>query len=152
MTVMAAMHCFFATDLHGRVDRYRKLFEAMAAERPRAVFLGGDLLPNHLPFDGDFVADFLAPELARLRATLGASYPEVFAILGNDDGRAVEAEFAAAGDGGLWRYAHGRVLDLDGWSVVGYAYVPPTPFLLKDWERYDVSRYVDPGVCCHTSR
>jgi Icc-related predicted phosphoesterase len=23
--------------------------------------------------------------------------------------------------------------------------VPPTPFLLKDWERYDVSRYVDPG-------
>jgi hypothetical protein len=23
--------------------------------------------------------------------------------------------------------------------------VPPTPFRLKDWERYDVSRYVDPG-------
>ena len=23
--------------------------------------------------------------------------------------------------------------------------MPPTPFLLKDWERYDVSRFVDPG-------
>jgi uncharacterized protein len=23
--------------------------------------------------------------------------------------------------------------------------VPPTPFRLKDWERYDVSRFVDPG-------
>jgi len=23
--------------------------------------------------------------------------------------------------------------------------VPPTPFLLKDWEKYDVSAYVDPG-------
>jgi Icc-related predicted phosphoesterase len=23
--------------------------------------------------------------------------------------------------------------------------VPPTPFALKDWERYDVSRFVDPG-------
>ena len=29
--------------------------------------------------------------------------------------------------------------------MYGYCYVPPTPFLLKDWERYDVSRYVDPG-------
>jgi len=29
--------------------------------------------------------------------------------------------------------------------VYGYAYIPPSPYLLKDWERYDVSRYVDPG-------
>jgi hypothetical protein len=29
--------------------------------------------------------------------------------------------------------------------VYGYACVPPTPFANKDWERYDVSRYVDPG-------
>jgi uncharacterized protein len=30
-------------------------------------------------------------------------------------------------------------------AVYGYPYVPPTPFRLKDLERYDVSRYVDPG-------
>jgi Icc-related predicted phosphoesterase len=36
-------------------------------------------------------------------------------------------------------------MPLEQWRVYGYAYVPPTPFLLKDWERYDVSRYVDPG-------
>ncbi len=29
---------------------------------------------------------------------------------------------------------------------MGYSYIPPTPFPLKDWERYDVSRYVDPGA------
>ena len=34
---------------------------------------------------------------------------------------------------------------LGGVEVYGYACVPPTPFGLKDWERYDVSRYVDPG-------
>ena len=34
------------------------------------------------------------------------------------------------------------------YDFYGYAYVPPTPFLLKDWERYDVSRYIDPG-CVH---
>ena len=29
--------------------------------------------------------------------------------------------------------------------MYGYSCVPPSPFLNKDWERYDVSRYVDPG-------
>jgi Icc-related predicted phosphoesterase len=29
--------------------------------------------------------------------------------------------------------------------VYGYNYVPPTPFFNKDWERYDISRFVDPG-------
>ena len=46
---------------------------------------------------------------------------------------------------GLWRYAHDRRIDWRGYLVIGYACVPPTPFRLKDWERYDVSRYVDPG-------
>ena len=32
--------------------------------------------------------------------------------------------------------------------VFGYSFVPPTPFQNKDWEKYDVSRYVDPG-CIH---
>jgi hypothetical protein len=30
-------------------------------------------------------------------------------------------------------------------AVYGCGFVPPTPFRLKDFERYDVSRYVDPG-------
>jgi len=38
--------CFFATDLHGHVDRYEKLFACIIEERPAAVFLGGDLLPG----------------------------------------------------------------------------------------------------------
>jgi Icc-related predicted phosphoesterase len=35
--------------------------------------------------------------------------------------------------------------EFDGFGVIGYAYTPPSPFLLKDWEKYDVSRYTDPG-------
>jgi Icc-related predicted phosphoesterase len=30
--------------------------------------------------------------------------------------------------------------------ITGYSYVPPTPFQLKDWERYDLSQYVDVGA------
>ena len=144
--------CFFVSDLHGSVERYRKLFAAVAAERPRAVFLGGDLLPHtwNLAWTGcipgeDFIVDFLVPGFARLRETLFPDPPRIFLILGNDDPRACEKRVLAAAEGGVWEYLHVRRARLAGFPVFGYACVPPTPFLLKDWERYDVSRFVDPG-------
>ncbi len=142
--------CFFVSDLHGRTRRYQRLFEAISAERPAAVFLGGDLLPHGLwrreaEAGEDFVQDFLLAGFRRLRASLEAVYPRVFLILGNDDGRAPEATFQAAQAEGLWQYVHERHAQLGDFDVYGYACVPPTPFLLKDWERYDVSRHVEPG-------
>ena len=144
--------CFFVADLHGNPDRYRKLFRLIGEERPGAVFLGGDLLPSglsaleSLDFDHeDFVNGFLVRQLERLRETLGEKYPRVFLILGNDDSRSEEATIIAAATTGVWEYIHDRRVSFAGHDIYGYAYVPPTPFLLKDWERYDVSRYVDPG-------
>jgi Icc-related predicted phosphoesterase len=144
--------CFFVSDLHGHVDRYEKLFAAIGAERPAAVLLGGDLLPSGFglamslePAHLDFINGFLAPAFERLRLALGDGYPSVFAILGNDDPRFEEAAMLDVATRGLWHYVHGRRLDWRGYTVAGYACVPPTPFRLKDWERYDVSRYVDPG-------
>ncbi len=143
---------FFASDLHGRIERYAKLLAAVVAERPAAVLLGGDLLPSGLglvesadPDHQDFVNGFLAPAFERTRAALGADYPAVFALLGNDDPRFEEAAMLDAAARGLWRYVHDQRVEWAGYTVYGYACVPPTPFRLKDWERYDVSRYVDPG-------
>lgn len=147
------MHpCLFVSDLHGDEARWRTLFALVRAERPRGVFLGGDLLP-HGAFNlaglsvvqRDFVGGFLAPAFLGLRRELGPAAPEVFLILGNDDARAEEAAVLEAATRGAWHYAHPRVLDFGPWQVAGYSYVPPSPFLLKDWERYDVSRFVDPG-------
>ncbi len=144
--------CFFATDLHGRPARYKALWQAIATERPRGVFLGGDLLPHGMdlswqtrPTDGDFVSGFLAPGFRQLRDSLGADYPQVFLILGNDDPRSLEEDFLISQDDGLWRYMHGRKAPFAGHTVYGYSCIPPSPFQLKDWERYDVSRFVDPG-------
>lgn len=136
--------CLFASDLHGNLDRYERLAHAIETERPRAVLLGGDLLPG-LEGPGDFLTDIITPQLERLRSRLGGEYPEILVILGNDDGRAPEAEFLELSARGLCTYLHDRRGTIDRFPVFGYAYVPPTPFLLKDWERYDVSRYVDPG-------
>jgi len=144
--------CFFASDLHGSAARYARLFRAIEERPPAALFLGGDLLPSPFapasaidPAHKDFVNDLLASGFERLRQRLGPDYPRVFLILGNDDGRFEEAAFLDRAASGLWHYAHGRRLFLSGREVYGYSFVPPTPFQLKDWERYDVSRYVDPG-------
>ena len=147
-----ATECFFVSDSHGRIPRYERLFAAIERDRPDAVFLGGDLLPSGIAAlfattDGhrDFVADFLVANFLRLREQLGDHYPRVFVIMGNDDGRIEEEAFLRAATDGVWEYVHNRRVEFGAYVVYGYSYVPPTPFLLKDWERYDVSRFVDPG-------
>ena len=114
------------------------------------MFLGGDLLPRSAfsaiqSTQDDFLDDYLVPIFTRTRAALGVDYPDIFLILGNDDPRREEERFVAAATDGIWHYIHGRRLFLRDFPIYGLAYVPPTPFLLKDWERYDVSRYVPPG-------
>lgn len=146
------IRCCFASDLHGSAERYAKLFRALRDDPPEALFLGGDLLPSGLlprsTMDvghRDFLNDCIAAGLVRLRSDLGGSYPRIFVILGNDDGRFEEPAVLEIATRGLWTYVHDRRTTLGTHAVYGYAHVPPTPFLLKDWERYDVSRYVDPG-------
>jgi Icc-related predicted phosphoesterase len=114
------------------------------------VFLGGDLLPRSafsaIQFGHeDFVHDYLVPAFTRTRDALGVHYPDIFLILGNDDPRRYEEEFVAAAADGLWHYLHEQKSLFGDFTIYGLAYVPPTPFLPKDWERYDVSRYVPPG-------
>lgn len=144
--------CFFVTDLHGHIERYEKLFAAIEKEKPAAVFMGGDLLPSGLfafssgpDVPEDFTEDFFFKRLIGLKQKIGNDYPRVFMILGNDDGKAIEQVFIEAGAEGILEYIHNRKVKFDKFDVYGYAYVPPTPFMLKDWEKYDVSRYVDPG-------
>lgn len=139
--------CFLASDLHGHTDRYEKLIAAIERDRPAALFLGGDLMPHGLgyAYRGDFVGDFLIENFRTLRDRMGKNYPEIFLILGNDDARSEEKAILEAETAGLWHYCHMRRVEFGDFTVYGYAAVPPTPFRLKDWERYDVSRFVDPG-------
>jgi uncharacterized protein len=142
----------FVSDLHGNRKKYLKLFDLIRREPPSLVFLGGDLLPHEMlslnpmdPYHQDFISHFLAAEFGKLKEELGTRYPRVFMIFGNDDPRFEEAALIVNGAGGLWTYLHERRVDFDGYGIYGYACVPPTPFLLKDWERFDVSRFVDVG-------
>jgi uncharacterized protein len=144
------MICFFAADLHGRERRYARLVKAAREERPAAIFLGGDLLPHTAvaaaPDGGDFIESFLQPLFAGLAADLGPAAPRVFLIPGNDDPACEEPAFVAAENAGTWTWLQQRHVPWNGFDVFGYGCVPPTPFRLKDWERYDVSRHLEPGA------
>jgi Icc-related predicted phosphoesterase len=146
------VQCFFASDLHGAPGRYEKLFHVIEKKNPAAVFLGGDLLPHFFlraatqkNINDDFVNDFLGAEFKRLKRIMKEDYPGVFLILGNDDSRSEESAFEELEKEGIWNYIHERSRPLSFYRVYGYSYIPPSPFHNKDWERYDVSRHVDPG-------
>jgi Icc-related predicted phosphoesterase len=141
---------FFVSDLHGYVSRYEKLFTLISIEKPQVVLLGGDLLPAGYEYrkeiaDYSFIHSILQDGFSVLKEKLSSDYPNVFLILGNDDPRAEEKKLEEGEVLGLWSYVHFRNVECGDFSVYGYAYVPPTPFLLKDWERYDVSQFVDVG-------
>ncbi len=149
--------CLFVSDIHGKIDRYEKLFNEIEKEQPDIVFLGGDLLPSIAAFNElsgiqsqDFVNEYLIKKFLDLQANIGDDYPEVYLIMGNDDPRSEEISFLEAENLGIWTYVHNRKVNYKEYQIYGYACIPPSPFLLKDWERYDVSRFVDVGCVSPT--
>ena len=144
--------CYFVSDLHGKIQRYKKLFDRILIDKPEIVFVGGDLLPS--PFDKtwqqesahlDFIGGFLRQNLSELKYELGSQYPDFMFIMGNDDPKFQESSLLALAATDLCEYVHNRQVRIGNYIFYGYNYVPPSPFQLKDWEKYDVSRYVDPG-------
>lgn len=139
---------FFVSDLHGRKERVEKLILKIRDEKPDIVFVGGDLVPHPCNKDfgrGGFLSEFLLPEFVLLKKELHNNYPIILVILGNDDPKSEEAILNCGEKMGLWHYINNKHYTLNEYRIFGYNFVPPTPFQLKDWEKYDVSRYVDPG-------
>jgi len=141
------LNCIFVSDLHGNKTRYNKLFKTIEREKPEGVFLGGDLLPSTFGINNDvddFIQDVFLTNVSKLKR-LGVK-SRFFTILGNDDPRIYERILIEAEKDDLIEYVHNKTVSFNSLFVIGYSYVPPTPFMFKDWERYDVSQYVDVGA------
>lgn len=140
------MKVICVSDLHGNDVKYRKLCACIKLNLPDAVFIAGDVLPNYYVDEPDeFIRDTLYPQFNGLKNELEEKYPRVFLINGNDDAAASVEFFRVLESDGLLNLINNSVVNFNGFTAAGYPYVPPTPFLLKDWEKYDISRYVPRG-------
>ncbi|MFW6101295.1 MAG: metallophosphoesterase family protein [Bacteroidota bacterium] len=147
------VHCCFVSDIHGYNVRYDKLYYHILHQPPDILFIGGDMLPHGYYMNksepDDFLHNRMADLFSDLKQKLGDRYPKIFLILGNDDPRINEEKIISLGSQyQIWEYIHNRHVRYGQYDIYGYSFVPPTPFGLKDWEKYDVSRFVDPG-CSH---
>jgi len=137
----------FVSDLHGKKRRYTTLFKIIEKEKPDCIFIGGDLLPGGFGINIDidkFLQDMLLSKISKLKQ-FGLK-TRFFIILGNDDPRIYENIFKDAEKDNLIEYVHNNTTSFGNLFVTGYSFIPPTPFSLKDWEKYDVSQYVDIGA------
>ncbi len=134
----------YSSDLHGNITQYEKLVAYAADIFADALVLGGDLTPNG---GGDGVGQiqnqrqFLEHTLPDLLWHYQRKVPrgKTYLILGNDDAKANEDVLKAYDPSvAMLVHEHRRPLDNDI-EIIGYSYVPITPFWIKDWEKYDLS-------------
>ncbi|MBP1699602.1 MAG: calcineurin-like phosphoesterase, partial [Deltaproteobacteria bacterium] len=136
------MKLLYTSDLHGETHLYQELLELSIASSAEIIALGGDLLPSFppskryeemIPNQKMFVDEFLLPFLKKIFQT--TSVRQIFLIPGNWD----------LGYFCLFREPIEGIIDLsqkihrlrNGYELIGYPYVPPTPFRPKDYEKTD---------------
>lgn len=138
----------YASDLHGHERLYLELAGLAESRHCDTVILGGDLLPRKgrgsagLQSQAGFASAFLRDFAVRIRDNAGAC---LYAIPGNDDWVGALPSLSGLEPEGLILLPADRsVPATGGFFLRGYSFVPPTPFLLKDFEKRDLSRDAPP--------
>lgn len=144
--------CYFVSDLHGKKQKFEMLAKEIARNKPPFLFIGGDILPfirisdkKITNTENPFIREYLIPLFTNLQKQLGCNYPEVYLILGNDDYKADIPGFVYGQEKDLWKFLNSSKVKFGPYMIYGYSYVPPTPFRIKDWEKYDIDRTINPG-------
>jgi Icc-related predicted phosphoesterase len=140
--------CCYASDLHGHAPHYAELLKLAESGHAGAMILGGDLLPRKghgqasLESQTAFVNHEFRAFAERVRGEGGVL---LCAILGNDDWAGTLPLFRELEAEGLMKLLGRNPLILsDGTRLMGYSFVPPTPFLLKDFEKRDLQNDSSP--------
>lgn len=136
MHFYCGMKIVFATDVHGNAESYERLLKEAERKEIGAVVIGGDITPfggfNAIVTQRAFLEDYFVPRLERFRKN---TKKPVFVMMGNDDFSINIDVLEKAEVHGILRIMHNKVLPLGKFSIAGYSFIPPTPFMIKDWER-----------------
>ena len=136
------MKVLYTSDLHGEIHLYQELLSLTVSSSPEIMVIGGDLFPSFpptkryedmVPNQKTFIDQFLSPFFKRMLET--TSVQQIFLMPGNWD----------LGYPYLFKEPTERIIDLNqrsyrlknGYELIGYPFVPPTPFRPKDYEKMD---------------
>jgi len=136
------MKLLYTSDLHGEIHLYQELLSLAASTSSEIVVMGGDLLPSFpptkryedmAPNQKTFIDQFLSSFFERILDTTFVQ--QIFLISGNWD---LSYSY-------LFKGSMENVIDLNqrsyllknGYELIGYPFVPPTPFRPKDFEKMD---------------
>jgi len=136
------MKFLYTSDLHGQIHLYQELLSLASSSSSEILAIGGDLLPSFaptkryedmVPNQKAFIDQFLLPFFKKMLGA--ASVQGIFLIAGNWD----------LGYPFLFRETTKKIIDLNqkshrlknGYELIGYPFVPPTPFRPKDFEKMD---------------
>lgn len=143
---------YFVSDLHGDKVKYELLAKEIARNKASFLFIGGDLLPHIRISDkqkqnevNPFFEEFLFPLFVKLQNQMGCNYPEVYVIPGNDDYMSDLPGFQKGAEKELWKLLNNSKARFGPYHIYGYSYVPPTPFMIKDWEKFDIDHTLPTG-------
>ncbi|MBI3272694.1 MAG: metallophosphoesterase [Planctomycetes bacterium] len=132
---MSSLPFLMSADLHGNLDQYRALLELAAREGAKLVLVAGDLVDAHTI--DEYEATWRERLFPLLEAYVARTGP-LLVTMGNHDFAAALPLLEARPD--LVRVSHLSAVPVgEGLSVVGYPFTPPTPFWIKDYERWDES-------------
>lgn len=138
-----------AADLHGNLAHYRELLSLAVTRASHCVVIGGDLFPGGrsladlVQAQRQFITGLLRPLLERFKET----NPDktIYLMMGNDDLAVNMDKLEEMVREGILRLLHLCTYPLsDSLSIAGYGCVPPTAFMIKDWERLDADRSAVP--------
>jgi len=141
---MNKMKVLYTSDLHGEIQLYQQLLSLAIFSSSEIMVIGGDLLPSFpptkryedmVPNQKTFINQFLSSFFKRILET--TSIQQIFLIAGNWD----------LGYSLLFKESSDGIIDLNqrsyrlknGYELIGYPFVPPTPFRPKDFEKRDDS-------------
>lgn len=130
----------YCSDLHGNETLYQKLLDFSIKNKIKAVIIGGDICPHEhteLDLDIKYQKDFIKTFLINFFKKLKENNIELFIMMGNDDFRVNINLLEKAEKQGLIKLLHNKLNRINNKNIVGYAFVPEMPFLLKDWEKLD---------------
>lgn len=133
----------YTSDIHGNEIQYKKLINYAVGIKADFVIIGGDILPKDFA-KNFFISgqeEFLENKLPKLLLPLKEKLPncKMFLMMGNDDCGANMDIMEKQNNDLFYLISNRRIKMTDEFDIVGYPYVPITPFGIKDWEKYDFS-------------